>query len=77
VPARAEVPVAVKVFQGRGGRDPRLPPGQYDVGSSFPVLTAEATPNVRLDRWSFRVDGLVAAPREWTWPEFAAMPART
>jgi DMSO/TMAO reductase YedYZ molybdopterin-dependent catalytic subunit len=74
---RAEVPVAVKVFQGRGGRDPRLPPGQYDVGSSFPVLTAEATPNVRLDRWSFRVDGLVAAPREWTWPELSAMPART
>ncbi len=30
---------------GRGQlKDPRLPPGQYDTGSSFPVLTAEVSP---------------------------------
>ena len=42
-------------------RDPRLPPGQYDAGATFPVLTAEVTPRLELDRWTFRVDGLVRA----------------
>ena len=28
-------------FGRRQDRDPRLPPGQYDVGSDWPVLTAE------------------------------------
>jgi hypothetical protein len=36
-------------FRGRGPRDPRLPPGQYDVGSDWPVLTAEATPSLKTD----------------------------
>ena len=32
-------------FTGRGkNRDPRLPPGQYDTGKRWPVLTAEVTP---------------------------------
>ena len=33
-------------FFGRAhaARDPRLPPGQYDVGKDWPVLTAEVTP---------------------------------
>lgn len=61
-------------FTGRRGRDPRLPPGQYDVGGSFPVLTAEATPNVSTATWSFRVDGEVAAPRTWTWDDVHALP---
>ncbi|TNM68191.1 sulfite oxidase-like oxidoreductase [Streptomyces sp. NP160] len=61
-------------FTGRRGRDPRLPPGQYDVGSSWPVLTAEATPNVSTDTWSFRVDGEVAAPRTWSWEDVHALP---
>ena len=36
-------------FGGRGAavRDPRLPPGQYDAGTTWPVLTAEATPRLR------------------------------
>ena len=42
-------------------RDPRLPPGQYDAGTTFPVLTAEVTPHLDLARWTFRVDGLVRA----------------
>jgi DMSO/TMAO reductase YedYZ molybdopterin-dependent catalytic subunit len=69
--------VVSKVFQGRRGRDPRLPPGQYDVGSSFPVLTAEATPNVRLESWTFRVDGAVGAAREWTFDQLQQLPAET
>ena len=35
-------------FTGRGHseRDARLPPGQYDTGKSWPVLTAEVTPHL-------------------------------
>ena len=51
------------------GRDPRLPPGQYDTGASFPVLTAEVTPRLDTATWTFRIDGLVDAPRSWTWAE--------
>ena len=38
--------MATRGFFGRdrGERDERLPPGQYDTGSSWPVLTAEVTP---------------------------------
>ena len=47
-------------FTGRRReRDPRLPPGQYDAGDDWPVLTAEVTPNLRPEAWSLTVDGLV------------------
>jgi hypothetical protein len=51
-------------FKGRGqaSRDPRLPPGQYVVGSDWPVLTAEATPTLSTDTWTFWVGGLVDQP---------------
>jgi len=65
------------LFQGRRGRDPRLPPGQYDVGSSWPVLTAEATPNVTPERWSFRVDGAVSEAEEWSWDDVRALADET
>ena len=55
-------------------RDPRLPPGQYDAGATFPVLTAEVTPRLELDRWTFRVDGLVQRTREWTWDGIRQLP---
>jgi DMSO/TMAO reductase YedYZ molybdopterin-dependent catalytic subunit len=63
-------------FKGRGQseRDPRLPPGQYDVGSDWPVLTAEATPRLSTSTWSFTVDGLVERPTSWTWDEMHALP---
>jgi len=65
----------------RGARpslhDPRLPPGQYDAGSSFPVLTAEVTPRLRAEDWTFRVDGLVAHARQWTWDEVQHLPPST
>ena len=47
----------------------RLPPGQH-LESGFPVLTAGPTPDVDPGDWSFRIDGMVAAEREWTWDEF-------
>ncbi len=56
-------------FTGRrrqAERDPRLPPGQYDVGKSWPVLTAEPTARIDADRWSLSIGGLVANPTTWS-----------
>src|SRR3954466_7870439 len=58
-------------------RDPRLPPGQYDTGKSWPVLTAEATPKLDVATWAFTVDGLVEHPTTWTWDEIHALPPPT
>jgi DMSO/TMAO reductase YedYZ molybdopterin-dependent catalytic subunit len=46
-----------------------LPPGQYDTGSEWPVLTAEVTPRIDPERWTMTVDGLVANPTTWSWDE--------
>ena len=54
----------------------RVPPGQY-FEQGFPVLTAGPTPDVEPDEWGFRIDGMVAEEREWTWEEFAALPFET
>ena len=53
----------------------RVPPGQY-ITNDFPVLSAGPTPNVRLDRWSFTIEGLVREPVRWTWDEFLKLPAQ-
>ena len=65
-------------FTGRARqvRDPRLPPGQYDVGDDWPVLTAEVTPHLAPERWTMTVDGLVASPTTWSWDEMQALPQR-
>ena len=66
-----------KFTRGFGGRhaerDPRLPPGQYDVGPGWPVLTAEATPKLDTGSWTFKVEGLVEAPVTWSWDELHAL----
>jgi DMSO/TMAO reductase YedYZ molybdopterin-dependent catalytic subunit len=54
-----------------------LPPGQYDVGTDWPVLTAEVAPVVDTSRWTMSVDGLVSTPRRWTWDEMHALPQST
>ena len=63
--------------RGFGGRrkerDPRLPPGQYDIGDGWPVLTAEATPRLDTATWTFRAEGLVATPVTWSWDELHAL----
>jgi DMSO/TMAO reductase YedYZ molybdopterin-dependent catalytic subunit len=59
--------------RGRAARDPRLPPGQYDVGQDWPVLTAEVTPQPDLSAWTFRVEGLVSSPTTWTWEQIQAL----
>ncbi|MDQ1427454.1 MAG: hypothetical protein QOK39_930 [Acidimicrobiaceae bacterium] len=60
--------------RGRAERDPRLPPGQYDTGDDWPVLTAEVTPQLETSSWSFAIEGLVAKPTTWTWDEIHALP---
>jgi len=61
----------------REDRDPRLPPGQYDTGSGFPVLTAEPTPDIDLGDWTFRIDGLVGTEQTWTFDDLQELPGDT
>src|SRR5438067_395642 len=63
-------------FAGRGREagDPRLPPGQYETGNQWPVLTAEVTPKLETASWSFTVDDLVEREVTWTWDEIHALP---
>ena len=61
----------------REDRDPRLPPGQYDTGSGFPVLTAEPTPDIDPDEWTFRIDGLVGKEHTWTFADLQQLPGDT
>ncbi len=63
--------------RSRGPRDPRLPPGQYDAGRSWPVLNAEATPRLSTADWTFTIEGLVEQPSTWTWDEIHALPPST
>jgi len=67
--------VVTRGFVGRRGDGSRnLPPGQYDAGDDWPVLTAEVTPNVHTDSWTMTVDGLVEKSVTWTWDEMLALP---
>jgi DMSO/TMAO reductase YedYZ molybdopterin-dependent catalytic subunit len=63
--------------RARAERDPRLPPGQYDTGRQWPVLTAEVTPHLPIDTWTFTVDGDVEHPTTWSWDEIHALPPST
>jgi DMSO/TMAO reductase YedYZ molybdopterin-dependent catalytic subunit len=68
--------MALRPFVGRRGRQRTdLPPGQYDVGGDFPVLTAEVTPHLDPARWTMTVDGLVDRPTTWSWDEMHQLPA--
>ncbi len=63
-------------FTGRRGpAEPgRLPPGQYDAGDVFPVLSAGPTPHVPLEEWDFTIQGGVDRVHRWTWEEFQRLP---
>jgi DMSO/TMAO reductase YedYZ molybdopterin-dependent catalytic subunit len=63
--------------RGRAARDPRLPPGQYDTGNQWPVLTAEVTPKLDTTSWTFTIDGLVEREVSWTWDEIHSLPPST
>ncbi len=61
--------------RGRRDRDDgRLPPGQYDVGDGFPVLSAGPTPHTPLDRWDLTVHDATGERARWSWDEFRALP---
>ena len=66
-------------FLRRRADDPakRLPPGQYDVGGTWPVLTAEATPRTDTGHWLLTVNGLVERPAAWSWDEVQQLPQST
>jgi DMSO/TMAO reductase YedYZ molybdopterin-dependent catalytic subunit len=66
-------------FTGRGssGRDERLPPGQYDTGADFPVLSVEVTPQLAPAELTFTVEGEVEQPTTWSWDELHALPGST
>ena len=65
-------------FTGRGrAPDVQLPPGQYDTGRSWPVLTAEPTPRIDIADWTFAIEGLVAQSTAWIWDEMLALPQST
>jgi DMSO/TMAO reductase YedYZ molybdopterin-dependent catalytic subunit len=55
-------------------RDERLPPGQYDAGDTFPVLSAGPTPHTPLTEWDLTLQGEVDGLRRWTWEEFRDLP---
>jgi DMSO/TMAO reductase YedYZ molybdopterin-dependent catalytic subunit len=63
-------------FTGRAHRprDERLPPGQYDVGADWPVLTVEVTPHLDAAQWTMTVDGLVRTTATWSFDELKALP---
>ena len=58
------------IRQERDG--PEAPPGQY-VTEKFPVLTFGPTPNIDLDSWRFRVEGLVEDEATFDWDEFTSL----
>ncbi len=52
---------------------PRLPKGQY-LTERWPILHAGAVPRADLERWTFRMHGLVEREVTLTWQEFMALP---
>jgi DMSO/TMAO reductase YedYZ molybdopterin-dependent catalytic subunit len=51
----------------------RLPPGQK-LTTGFPVLDLGVQPEIPIDQWTLKVDGLVEAPVQLTWDQFQALP---
>jgi DMSO/TMAO reductase YedYZ molybdopterin-dependent catalytic subunit len=54
--------------------DHRLPPGQYDVGDGFPVLSAGPTPRTPPAQWDLTVHDPTGELRRWSWEEYRALP---
>jgi DMSO/TMAO reductase YedYZ molybdopterin-dependent catalytic subunit len=65
------------VGRRRPAQADRLPPGQYDAGTLWPVLSAEPTPRIDPDRWSLTVDGAVLEPQTWDLAALKALPHAT
>ncbi len=73
-----DAPITRGFIGRRRAADPgTLPPGQYDVGDNWPVLSAEPTPTVRTDDWTMSVDGSVETTSSWSWRDLQALPSET
>jgi DMSO/TMAO reductase YedYZ molybdopterin-dependent catalytic subunit len=59
---------------GRGARGERLPPGQHLV-RDWPVLDLGILPEIEVNDWRLRIDGLVENKLDWSWGDFMAQPA--
>ncbi len=53
----------------------RTPPGQHII-DDFPVLSAGPTPTIDLNRWEFKIEGLVKESKSWNWSAFKQLPAQ-
>ena len=51
----------------------RLPPGQHEV-KEWPVLDLGVQPEIPLDQWSLKIEGLVEKPMLLSWQDFMALP---
>lgn len=51
----------------------RLPPGQF-LTDKFPVLHAGTVPRIDLQKWDFKITGLVEKQLTFNWEEFLALP---
>lgn len=70
MPSGAPVDAVISPDTRRVGR---LPPGQSRT-KKWPVLDASGPPRIDLEKWRFRISGLVANPVEWNWREFQDLP---
>lgn len=50
----------------------RVPPSQH-LASGFPVLTYGDTPQISIEKWQFKIWGLVE-PKTFTWDDFMSLP---
>ena len=66
------------ISRGFGRHEPRtdgrLPPGQYDAGDRFPVLSAGPTPRTPSSEWDVSIQGELDGVRRWGWDEFRELP---
>lgn len=65
--------LARKAREDREKYGDRLPPGQRKV-ENWPVFTYGPTPRIDLQKWTFRIWGLVEQEITFTWEEFTALP---
>jgi DMSO/TMAO reductase YedYZ molybdopterin-dependent catalytic subunit len=54
-------------------REQRIPPGQSRT-RKWPILDASGAPSIDLEKWQFRLSGMVAEEIAWDWKEFLALP---
>jgi len=60
---------------GQSSESGRLPPGQY-LTDRFPVLHYGSVPKFDVQKWDFKVFGLVGSPIKWTYEQLRAQPTK-